>query len=147
VNSVVTPSAAPARATARRRSLAVGAATVAVAVAAVLFAVLKGGSSDSSEVSTLPYVVAVAVVAGAGIFAWLVPARITAGGTGLPLAIIAIPFLAAFWSALPVLIGVGAILIGAAHRSSGGARPGRALAAIIVGAVVAVATIGAVVVG
>jgi len=65
VNSVVTPSAAPARATARRRSLAVGAATVAVAVAAVLFAVLKGGSSDSSEVSTLPYVVAVAVVAGA----------------------------------------------------------------------------------
>jgi hypothetical protein len=147
VNSIVTHPATPPRAAARRRSLAIGAATVAIAVAAVLFAVLKGGTSGSSEVSSLPYVAAVAVLAGLFIFGWLVPARIAAGGTGLPLAIIAIPFLAAFWSALSLVLAAGAIVIAAAHRSGDGARPGRALAAIIIGALVAVATLGAVLAG
>jgi high-affinity Fe2+/Pb2+ permease len=45
-------------------------------------------------------VAAVAVIVGVVLFAWLVPNRVAARSTGLTLAIISVPLLYAFWSAL-----------------------------------------------
>jgi hypothetical protein len=131
----------------RRRSLTVGAATIAVTVAGVLFAVLKSNNAHDNQVSTLPYVAAVAVVVGALIFAWLVPARVSRAGTGLPLAIISVPFIAVYWSGLSIIVGVGAILVALAYREGTGPKRGRALAAVIAGGIASLVTLVAIVVG
>jgi hypothetical protein len=137
----------PAQPGLRRRSLIVGAATTAVTIAGVLYAVLKGSGTDPGQLGTLPLVAAAAVVAGAVVFAWLAPARMAAGGTGLPLALASLPFIAAFWSGISIIIAAGAILVGLAYRGSAGPKQGRALAAIIIGGLVAAATLGAIVIG
>ncbi len=139
------PLAVPA-AGARRRALRAGAAATAVAVAAALWAALKPQGSGS-DLHGLIYVVAVTVIAGILIFAWLVPARIAAGGTGLPLAILSVPLLYAFWSGLPLLVAAAAIVLAVAHRAGDGAHRGRALAAILIAAAVIALTIFAVLVG
>ena len=95
----------------------------------------------------LIYVVAVTVIAGILIFAWLVPARIAAGGTGLPLAILSVPLLYAFWSGLPLLVAAAAIVLAVAHRAGDAPHRGRALAAILIAAAVIALTIFAVLVG
>jgi hypothetical protein len=109
--------------------------------------VLKGGTSDQSQLDSLVYVAAAALVVGIVLFSWLVPARIANRGTGLPFAIVSIPLLYAFWSGIPILVGVAAVLIGAAYRASGAPKRGRALAAIVVGAVVALLTLAAMLFG
>ena len=131
----------------RRRTYLIGAAATAVAIGGTLWAVLKGGSSDKSQLDSLAYVAGAALVVGIVLFSWLVPARIAARGTGLPFALVSIPLLYAFWSGIPILVGVAAILVGAAHRASGAPKRGRALAAILVGAVVALLTLAAVLFG
>lgn len=138
---------APTTRAARRHALVVGVPVTALAVAGTLWAVLKGGTTGNDQLGSLPYVAAVALIAGAVLFAWLVPARIAARGTGLPLAIVSVPLLVAFWSALPLLLAVAAILVGTAHRAYGGAQRGRALVAVILGATVVVFTVVAILVG
>ena len=140
-------SPAPAVSSARRRSLIAGAITTALAVAAALWAVLKAAHPEASQLSSLPYVAGAAFIAGLVLFAWLVPARVAAGGSGLPFAIISVPLMAAFWSALPLLVAVAAILVATAHRAGGGTKSGRALAAIIIACVTGGLTIIAVLVG
>jgi hypothetical protein len=148
MNTMVSDSRVEVRPSTRRRSLGIGAAIMAVAIAAVLWAVLKSGSrADSSQLSSLPYVAAAAFGVGAAVFAWLVPARIAARGTGLIFAIVSVPFLAAYWSALSMIIGAGAVLVGLGYREGAGPKRGRALAAIIIGSLVCVATVGGVLVG
>lgn len=131
----------------RRRTYLIGAAATAVAVGGTLWAVLKGGTSDKSQLDSLVYVAAAALVVGIVLFSWLVPARIANRGTGLPFAIVSIPLLYAFWSGIPILVGVAAVLIGAAYRASGAPKRGRALVAILVGAVVALLTLAAMLFG
>ena len=131
----------------RRRSLIVGAATTAVTIAGVLYAVLKGPSTDSSQLGSLPLVAAAVVVVAVVVFAWLAPARMAASSTGLLFAIVSLPFIAAFWSGISIIIAAGAILVGFAYRDSAGPKQGRALAAIIIGGLVAVLTFGAIVIG
>ena len=140
-------SSAPAAGSARRRSLIVGAIATAFAVGAVLWAVLKAAHPEASQLSSLPYVAAAAFIVGAVLFAWLVPSRIAAGGSGLPFAIVSVPLMAVFWSALPMLVAVAAILVATAHRASGGAKRGRALAAIIIAGLTGGLTIIAVLIG
>jgi hypothetical protein len=139
------PAAASASA-ARRRALQVGAAATALAVAAVLWAAYKpqAGGSDTQD---LIYVIAAAVIAGGLLFAWLVPVRIAAGGTGLPLAVLSVPLIYVFWSGLPLITAAAAILLAVSHRAGGGARRGRALAAILISVPVMALTIIAVLLG
>lgn len=143
-NTTATSTSNPS--TDRRRTMLVGAAVTAVAVAGTLWAVLKSGTGDSSQVSTLPYVAAAALVVGVVLFAWLVPSRISARGTGLPFALVSIPLIAVYWSALPLLLAAAGVLIGLEHRA-GGAKRGRALAAVVIGSIVGVLTIAAILIG
>jgi hypothetical protein len=141
-----TPAVAAAATTgpARRRTRWVGAVTTAVAVAGVVWAVVKPPSIDATQLQTLPYVAAVAVIVGALLFGWLVPARLAAGDTGLPLAILAVPMVLAFWSGLPILFAGAAILLASAHRSARGGSPGRALAAIVLATLTTAAAVTAI---
>ena len=140
-------SSPPDASAARRRSLVFGAIATAIAIGGALWAVLKVAHPEASQLNSLPYVAGAAVIVGVMLFAWLVPARTAAGGSGLPFAIVSIPLMVAFWSALPLLVAVAAILVGTAHRASGGTKRGRALAAIIIGCVTGGLTIVAVLVG
>ncbi len=103
----------------------------------------RARTSDKSQLDSLAYVAGAALIVGIVLFAWLVPARIASRGTGLPFALVSIPLLYAFWSGIPILVGVAAILIGTAHRAAGAPKRGRALAAILVGALVALLTLTA----
>ena len=138
---------APAVTPTRRRTYVIGACSTAIAVGGALWAVLKSGTADKGQLDSLAYVIAAALVVGVVVFTWLVPSRIAAGGTGLPFALVSIPLLYAFWSGIPLLIGVAAILIGAAHRRTRRPKPGRALASVLVGSFVAVLTVAAILFG
>ena len=131
----------------RRRAYGVGAAVTAVAVGGTLWAVLKGGSADQSQLDSLGYVAGACLIVGAALYGWLVPSRIEAGGTGLPFAMVSIPLLYAFWSGIPLLVGAAAILVGTAHRGAAGPKRGRALAAILIGALVALLNLAAILIG
>jgi hypothetical protein len=136
---------APASA-ARRLALRAGTAATAIAAGAALWAALKP-QSGGSDLHGLAYVLAVTVIAGALIFVWLVPARVAAGGSGLPLAILSVPLIYAFWSGLPIVTAAASMVLATSHRAGGGTRPGQALAAILISATVIAATIIAVLFG
>jgi hypothetical protein len=141
--------AAPATASVsggRRRALQVGAAATVLAVAAALWAAYKP-QAGGADTPGLIYVIAAAVIAGGLIFAWLVPARMAAGGTGLPLAVLSVPLIYAFWSGLPLITAAAAILLAVSYRAGSGARKGRALAAILISMPVMAVTIIAVLLG
>jgi hypothetical protein len=131
---------------ARRLALRAGTAATAVAVGGALWDALKP-QSGGSDLHGLAYVLAVTVIAGVLIFALLVPARITAGGTGLPLAILSVPLIYAFWSGLPIITAAAAVVLAISHRAGGGTRPGQALAAILISATVIAVTVIAVLFG
>jgi hypothetical protein len=137
----------PAVTQTRRRTYVIGACSTAIAVGGALWAVLKSGTADKSQLDSLAYVVIATLIVGVVVFAWLVPSRIAAGGTGLPLALVSVPLLYAFWSGIPLLVGVAAILIGTAHRQTRSPKPGRALASVLVGSLVAVLTVAAILFG
>lgn len=111
----------------RRTSAIAGAA--AYAVAAVL---TVPEAHDMREVAV--------VLGGAGlvalvVFGWAVPRGMASGAPGLALAfsvIGALLLLPAFWSIVPLLLGVAAVMLG---RSSIGHAPKRSYAAIGLGAV------------
>ena len=84
---------------------------------------------------------------GALIFAWLVPARVSRAGTGLPLAIISVPLIAVYWSGLSIIVGVAAMLVALAYRDGSGPKRGRALSAIIVGGIASLLTLVAIAIG
>jgi hypothetical protein len=72
----------------------------------------------------------IAAVVSVVLFGWLVPTRMTSGGpaTGLTLGILAaLLVLPAFWSGLPLLLGVAGILVGRASEGK------RAVAAVVLG--------------
>ena len=130
-----------------RLTLAVGAATTALAVAGVLFAVLKSSDADASQRHSLPYLAAIALVAGIAVFGWLVPNRVAARSTGLPLALVSIPLIVAYWSALPLIGGVAAVLVATAYRDGDGPHQRRALAATVIGVAVSLLTVAAIIFG
>ena len=131
----------------RRRPYFIGAAATAVAVVGTLWAVLKDPHADSSQLNSLLYVAAAALIVGAALFGWLVPARIAAHGTGLGLAIVSVPLLVAYWSALPMLFAIAAILVASAYRRSHTDKSGRSLTAVIIAGAVVIATIIGIVLG
>lgn len=131
----------------RRRSYYVGAAATALAVAGTQWAVLKDPHADSSQLNSLLYVAAAALIVGAALFAWLVPARIAANGTGLAFAIVSVPLLVAYWSALPMLFAIAAILVATAYRRSHTVKAGRSLTAVIIAGAVLIATIVGILLG
>jgi hypothetical protein len=92
----------PAVTQTRRRTYVIGACSTAIAVGGALWAVLKSGTADKSQLDSLAYVVIATLIVGVVVFAWLVPSRIAAGGTGLPLALVSVPLLYAFWSGIPL---------------------------------------------
>jgi hypothetical protein len=141
MNATLSTDTASTTPSARRRSYFVGAAATALAVAGTQWAVLKDPHADSSQLNSLLYLGAAALIVGAALFAWLVPARIAANGTGLAFSIVSVPLLVAYWSALPMLFAVAAILIATAYRRSHTVKAGRSLTAIIIAAVVLIATI------
>ncbi len=115
------------------RIAALGAATgVVAATLALLFA------HDWNEVAV---VAAVLVVVTAGVYGYVVPRALrkeSAGGTALglaiPAALLAVP---AFWSGLPFVLGIAAMLVGnAGRRARTGA--GTCIAALVLGALTVV---------
>lgn len=137
----------PAVAQSRRGTYLIGACSTAVAVGGALWAVLKSGTADTSQLDSLAYVVIAALIVGVVLFAWLVPSRIAAGGTGLPFALVSVPLIYVFWSGIPLLMGVAAILVGTAHRQTGRPKPRHALASVLVGSLVTVLTAAAILFG
>lgn len=110
----------------RRTTGAVGLATWAVATAFIVI-----NAHDVAEMIISP---AIAAVVAIGLFGWLLPLRMVAGapGTALTLSVLAVPLtLVAFWSGVPVLLGVAGAMLGAA---SVGAGRNRSYAAVGLGA-------------
>jgi hypothetical protein len=110
----------------RRTTGVVGLATWAVAT---VFIVIN--AHDTAEMIISP---AIAAVVAIGLFGWLLPSRMVAGapGTALTLSVLAVPLtVVAFWSGVPVLLGVAGAMLGAA---SVGAGRNRSYAAVGLGA-------------
>jgi hypothetical protein len=115
----------------RKRAWQFGAPAITVAVAAALWAAYKP-QQGGPDTGGLAYVIIATVIIGCLIFALLVPARLKAGGTGLPLAILSIPLIYAFWSGLPLITGTAAIALATAHRAPEAEHGGPAISAIVV---------------
>jgi hypothetical protein len=117
------------RSTSNRSLAPLAAATCAVAAAGTAY-----GAHDWTE---LLVVTAVIAVAGLGVFGVVVPRalrRDSAGGTALWLSVPALLLtLPAFWSGLPLVLGVGGVVIGNAGRR-GHAGAGRSAVAVALGA-------------
>lgn len=110
----------------RRTTMLVGGATWAVATAFIL--------TNANSVGEMWISPAIAAVVALGLFGWLLPTRMVTGapGTALALAVLAVPLtLFAFWSGIPVLLGVAGVMLGAASIEVGRKR---AYAAIGLGA-------------
>jgi hypothetical protein len=128
------------------RSLRWGVPAVAFAAGLAAFSVyvnLAGTSAAdrNSQESALPVIIGVAVVLGALAFGLVAP-RVMRGtrmsGWALGFAIAAIVTLAGYWSGLPVVFGVAALLLGTTGRRlrlADGLTARLALAATILGAI------------
>jgi hypothetical protein len=113
-------------------------AATGIATALVAFAGTAFGAHDWGEILVVCGVVAVAT---ALVFGLVVPRALrteSAGGTALGLAIPALVLLLpAFWSGLPLVLGVAGLLVGSAgRRASSGA--GKCIAAVVLGTLAAV---------
>jgi hypothetical protein len=86
-------------------------------------------------------------VVGIVVFAWLAPMRIARGGTGLPFAIVSVPLIAAFWSSLSLVVAMAAVTVALAYRDGVGQKRGRAVAALVLGDLASVVTLGAILIG
>jgi hypothetical protein len=73
--------------------------------------------------------------------------RIAKGGTGLPSAIISVPFIAVLWGSLSLVIAMGAVTVAVAYRDGASPKRGRAVAGLVIGGFVSVVTLGAILVG
>jgi len=114
---------------ARRLTLPLGVASLAVAI---VWTVL--GAHGTTETIT---VVPVLVVVTAAVFGFLVPralSRPSAGGTALALSVVAVALtVPAFWSGLPLVLGVAGALLGYVGRNAS-TGSGKSIAAIVLGA-------------
>lgn len=110
-----------------------GLATCLVATAATMY-----GAHDWGEIAT---VVAAIVIVGAVAFGLVVPRALrkeSAGGTALGLSVPAILLMVpAFWSGLPLVLGVAGLVVGSAGRHAPRGA-GKSIAAIVLGALAAV---------
>lgn len=111
---------------------------VAAAVFLVSAALTAYGAHDLRETLTVTAVIAVMMV---GIYGYLLPRKLaqeSAGGTALTMSLVgAALLLPAFWSGLPLVLGVaGAVLGYAGKRARSGA--GAAIAAHVIGIVVSI---------
>jgi CBS domain containing-hemolysin-like protein len=111
----------------RRTSAIVGVLTYAVGAA---FSVL-----NTNGVREAVIVLVVAAVVGAVVFGWLVPRGMTTGAPGAAVGLSAVAvllLLPAFWSMLPLLLGVAGAMLGRACVEH---APKRSYAAIALGAI------------
>ena len=114
---------------------AAAAGTTATALAALLALLFAHGWREVAVV--VPVLVAVA----AWVFGYVVPRALRRAETGgialalaLPAALLVVP---AFWSGLPLVLGVAAVIVGN-HGRHGRTRPGAAIAALALGALTVV---------
>lgn len=127
-----TPLSAGAGSQARTDHRLTAAAAGLVAFALTAYFTWQGANSDGEIVSMLALEAVVALV----VFGWLVPTRTVTGApaTALTLGIIAtLLVLPAFWSGLPLLLGVAGVMIGRASRGK------RAGAGVVLGALASAA--------
>lgn len=121
----------------RRSTTGIGAACAVVAAALTAY-----GAHDWGEIVVVTIVIA---AVSALVFGLVVPRalrRERAGGTGLTLSILAaLLVLPAFWSGLPLVLGVGGILVGDAGRNSQ-RRAGTSIAALAIGTLAVLAYFG-----
>ena len=119
--------------TARSTLAGLGLASALVAAAGTAF-----GAHDWGEIAVVWSVIAVATLL---VFGLVVPRALrkeSAGGTALGLSIPALALLLpAFWSGLPLVLGVAGLVVGnAGRRAPSGA--GKCIAAVVVGTLAAV---------
>ena len=119
--------------TARGTLVGIGLASALVAAAGTAF-----GAHDWGEIAVVWSVIAVATLL---VFGLVVPRALrkeSAGGTALGLSIPALVLLLpAFWSGLPLVLGVAGLVVGnAGRRAHSGA--GKCIAAVVVGTLAAV---------
>jgi hypothetical protein len=109
---------------------------VAVFVAAAALTVY--GAHDMTEVAV---VLAILVAVMAGVYGYLLPRKLaqeSAGGAALTLSIIAaVLLLPAFWSGLPLALGVAGAMLGYAGRNAAKGS-GKCVAALVIGALAAI---------
>jgi hypothetical protein len=119
--------------TSRGAVAGIGLTTALVAAAGAAF-----GAHDWVEIAVVWGVIAVAT---ALVFGLVVPRALrkeSAGGTGLGLSIPALLLLLpAFWSGLPLLLGVAGLVVGNAGRKAPSGA-GKCIAAVVLGALAAV---------
>lgn len=117
-----------------RRSIMPAAAGVLVAVTALTVY----GAHDFQEIAV---VMGVLVAVMAGVYGFLVPRALdkeSAGGTALTLSVLAaLLLLPAFWSGLPLALGVAGAIIGYAGRQASSGS-GKSIAGFVIGAVAAI---------
>lgn len=99
-------------------------------------------SLGAHDVREIVVVTAVAAVVAAGVYGWLLPralAKPSAGGTALTLSLIAAVLSPlAFWSGLPLILGVAGAFLGYAGRHAR-AGSGMSIAALAIGALAIIA--------
>ncbi len=124
------------------RERKIGVMAVSVAVLMAVFSVV-GGENQDEQLGTLWFTVPFAIIAGALVFAWLVPwAKRTAPAganrpvrTGLVMSVLGLLSIVAFWSGLPVILGAGGVALGQTRREDATAgHGGISLAAVALGA-------------
>ena len=129
---------------AEKATATVSGALIAIALTAPLLAVSSwGDSSESNPARRFVITLAVAIVCAVPVFGWAVPRarRLHDGNTAIVLAVLALLSLAVFWMGVTLVFAVGAVSAGLGASTPGGATGGRQRAAVILGALAAVAFI------
>ena len=135
------------------RGIGIGVTSALGAAALAAYAVLGGASRNPDQVRTLPYVVIFALVIAALVFGLVVPwAEKRAEGrrsnrpamAGLVCGVLGLLTVVAFWSGLPIILGGAGVALGLAgrERAAEAGRGGVAGAAVGIGIVAIVLSIG-----
>jgi hypothetical protein len=124
-----------------------GAAGFALAAFTIIYGVYGDPNPQSSQKDSVPFLVGLAAVATIVLFAAVVPRASRVGSRSarwaLGLSIAGVIAVAAFWSGIPILLGVAAILIAKQARDqSGPVRAAFVLGCFAVVAPVVVAVLG-----
>lgn len=129
-----------------------GAAAAVVAAGIAIYGAYGDPHAQASQESAVPFLAVVDVVIAAVVFGLLVPRALRSGSArwGLITSIVSVVALAAFWSGAPIVLGAAGALIGARGRQrarENGTPAGGHTAALVLGAVVVVATVAWTVLG
>ena len=113
---------------------------VAPAAAVVLLTTTVCTSLGAHDLREILVVMAIVVAAVVGVYGFLLPralGRESAGGTALTLSLVAAALtLPAFWSGLPLVLGVAGTMLGYAGRSAASGS-GKSIAAVALGSLAA----------